>query len=109
MSEYAVAAEGLIKRFGKTTALDAVSLVARPGAVLGLLGPNGAGKTTLVKIFATQLRADGGAAWVAGRDVTREPRKVRRIIGLAGQYASVDDDLTGAGARGRAVQRRNGA
>ncbi|WP_214324964.1 ATP-binding cassette domain-containing protein [Nonomuraea sediminis] len=88
-------AEGLVKRFGKTTALDGIDLAARQGSVLGVLGPNGAGKTTAVRILATLLRADAGRASVAGLDVARRPAQVRRRIGLTGQYASVDEDLTG--------------
>jgi oleandomycin transport system ATP-binding protein len=93
---YALQAEGLVKRFGKTTALAGVDLAARPGTVLGVLGPNGAGKTTAIRVLATQLRPDGGRATVRGLDVVRDARRVRRLIGLTGQYASVDDDLTGA-------------
>jgi oleandomycin transport system ATP-binding protein len=88
-------AEGLVKRYGKTIALDGVDLVGRPGTVLGVLGPNGAGKTTAVRILATLLRPDGGRATVGGFDVVKDPVKVRRLIGLTGQYASVDEDLTG--------------
>jgi oleandomycin transport system ATP-binding protein len=95
MNDYAFQAEGLVKRFGKTTALAGADLAAAPGKVLGLLGPNGAGKTTMVRVLATQLRPDGGRATVGGLDVVRDARRVRRIIGLTGQYASVDDDLTG--------------
>jgi oleandomycin transport system ATP-binding protein len=93
--EYAFKAEGLVKRFGKTTALAGIDLAARPGTVLGVLGPNGAGKTTAVRILATLLRPDAGTATVAGYDVQQDPGKVRRVIGLTGQYASVDEDLTG--------------
>ena len=92
---YAFQAEGLVKRFGQTTALAGVDLAARPGTVLGVLGPNGAGKTTAVRILATLLRPDGGRASVAGYDVVKQPDEVRRRIGLTGQYASVDEDLTG--------------
>jgi oleandomycin transport system ATP-binding protein len=92
---YAFQAEGLVKRFGKTTALAGADLAAAPGTVLGLLGPNGAGKTTAVRVLATQLRPDGGRAMVGGLDVVRDARQVRQVIGLTGQYASVDDDLTG--------------
>ena len=92
---YAIEAEGLTKRFGTTTALDGVNLAARRGTVLGVLGPNGAGKTTAVRILATLLRPDEGSARVAGHDVLRDPQKVRQSIGLTGQYASVDEDLTG--------------
>jgi oleandomycin transport system ATP-binding protein len=92
---YAIEASGLVKRFGKTIALDGVDLVARQGAVLGLLGPNGAGKTTAVRILATLLRADAGDALVCGYDVRRQAHQVRQLIGLTGQYASVDEGLSG--------------
>ncbi|WP_433529394.1 ATP-binding cassette domain-containing protein [Micromonospora sp. CA-263727] len=92
---YAFEAEGLVKRFGETTALAGIDLAARRGTVLGVLGPNGAGKTTAVRILATLLRADEGRASVGGYDVVRDAAKVRRLIGLTGQYASVDEDLTG--------------
>jgi oleandomycin transport system ATP-binding protein len=92
---YAIEAEGLTKRFGTTQALAGIDLAAREGTVLGVLGPNGAGKTTAVRILATLLRADAGTARVAGYDVAREPQRVRQNIGLTGQYASVDEDLTG--------------
>ncbi len=95
MSDFVVRAEGLRKRFGKTQALDGVDLAMRRGTVLGVLGPNGAGKTTAVRVLATLLRPDAGTAEVAGIDVLREPQRVRRRIGLTGQYASVDEDLTG--------------
>ncbi|GLW34578.1 ATP-binding cassette domain-containing protein [Actinoplanes regularis] len=95
MDDLVVRAEGLRKRFGKTQALDGVDLAMRRGTVLGVLGPNGAGKTTAVRVLATLLRPDEGTAHVAGIDVLREPQKVRRRIGLTGQYASVDEDLTG--------------
>jgi oleandomycin transport system ATP-binding protein len=92
---YAIQAEGLTKRFGATTALAGVDLAAPQGTVLGVLGPNGAGKTTAVRILATLLRPDAGTARVGGYDVARDPHKVRQSIGLTGQYASVDEDLTG--------------
>ena len=76
-------------------ALDGVSLEVETGTVLGLLGPNGAGKTTAVRILSTILEPDAGTAAVLGHDVVREPDVVRRIIGLAGQYATVDENLTG--------------
>jgi ABC-2 type transport system ATP-binding protein len=88
-------AHGLTKRYGKVTALDGLDLVAEPGHVTALLGPNGAGKTTFVSAVATLLRPDAGELRVAGIDVTAEPRRVRRIIGLAGQYASVEAAMTG--------------
>jgi oleandomycin transport system ATP-binding protein len=85
----------LRKRFGATQALDGVDLSAQHGTVLGVLGPNGAGKTTAVRVLATLLRPDSGTAMVGGHDVLRDPQQVRQIIGLTGQYASVDEDLTG--------------
>ena len=91
----AIEAEGLVKRFGKTTALAGIDLTAGTGTVLGLLGPNGAGKTTAVRILATLLRPDSGRASVSGYDVVRGAHQVRQIIGLTGQYASVDEGLTG--------------
>jgi oleandomycin transport system ATP-binding protein len=92
---YAIEAEGLVKRFKDTEALAGVDLRARRGSVLGLLGPNGAGKTTAVRIFATLLRPDAGRAHVAGHDVVREAGVVRAMVGLTGQYAAVDENLTG--------------
>jgi oleandomycin transport system ATP-binding protein len=91
----AVLAEDLVKRFDTTTALDGVDLAVRTGSVLGLLGPNGAGKTTAVRILATLLRPDSGHAAVCGYDVVRDAHQVRQLIGLTGQYASVDETLTG--------------
>ncbi|SDI38226.1 ABC-2 type transport system ATP-binding protein [Actinokineospora alba] len=93
--EYAVLAEDLQKRYGEKRALDGLDLTVRRGEVHGLLGPNGAGKTTAVRILATLLRMDGGRAVVAGHDVAREPALVRRSIGLAGQFAAVDEILSG--------------
>ncbi|MDQ3760155.1 MAG: ATP-binding cassette domain-containing protein [Actinomycetota bacterium] len=92
---HAIWAEGLVKRFGETTALNGVDLAVRTGTVLGLLGPNGAGKTTAVRILATLLRPDAGYAMVGGYDVVRNAHQVRQLIGLTGQYASVDEALTG--------------
>ena len=92
---YAIEATGVTKRFGDTVALDGVDLAAREGTVLGVLGPNGAGKTTAVRILATLLRPDAGTARVAGLDVQRDAAAVRALVGLTGQYASVDEDLTG--------------
>ena len=92
---YAVEARGLTKRFGEVTALDGLDLAVPEGTVLGLLGPNGAGKTTTVSILTTLLQPDAGQAWVAGADVIADPRSVRRLIGLSGQYAAVDEALTG--------------
>jgi oleandomycin transport system ATP-binding protein len=91
----AIEAEGLVKRFGKTTALAGVDLVARTGTVLGVLGPNGAGKTTAVRVLATLIKADSGSARVAGYDVVHDAHEVRRLIGLTGQYAAIDEGLTG--------------
>ncbi|HCT76072.1 MAG TPA: daunorubicin/doxorubicin resistance ABC transporter ATP-binding protein DrrA [Micromonosporaceae bacterium] len=92
----AIVAEGLVKHFGQTKALDGVDLSIRTGTVLGLLGPNGAGKTTAVRIFATLLRPDAGRAMVGGLDVVKDAHRVRGLIGLTGQYASVDESLTGS-------------
>ena len=91
----AIETRALAKSFGKTRALDGIDLAVREGSVYGLLGPNGAGKTTTIRILATLLEPDGGHATVAGLDVVREPDAVRRKVGLTGQYASVDEDLTG--------------
>jgi ABC-2 type transport system ATP-binding protein len=91
----AIEAEGLQKRYGDVRALDGVSLAAEEGTVLGLLGPNGAGKTTAVRILTTLLRPDGGRARVNGLDVVADATQLRRHIGLAGQYAAVDEALTG--------------
>ena len=86
---------GLVKRFGKVTALDGLDLAVPRGTILGLLGPNGAGKTTAVRILTTLLEPDGGTATVAGLDVAAQPDKVRERIGLSGQNAAVDEYLTG--------------
>jgi ABC-2 type transport system ATP-binding protein len=93
--DLAVRAHGLVKRFGRTAALDGVDLEVRRGSVIGLLGPNGAGKTTAVRILATLLRPDGGRAEVAGLDVVRQAAMVRRRIGVVGQNAAVDEILSG--------------
>ncbi|AZK94737.1 daunorubicin resistance protein DrrA family ABC transporter ATP-binding protein [Streptomyces tsukubensis] len=93
--EYAVRAEGLHKRYGEKRALDGLDLTVRRGTVHGVLGPNGAGKTTAVRSLATLLKFDAGHAEVAGVDVVRDPRGVRRRIGLTGQYAAVDEVMTG--------------
>ncbi|MFE0890649.1 ATP-binding cassette domain-containing protein [Streptomyces rochei] len=92
---YAVLSEGLEKRFGEVRALRGLDLAVAEGTVCGLLGPNGAGKTTAVRLLTTLLRPDTGSARVAGHDLVREAAAVRRRIGVTGQYASVDGDLTG--------------
>jgi len=91
----AIEVEGLTKRFGELVALDRVDFAVPERSVFGLLGPNGAGKTTAIRILATVLRADEGRASILGRDVSTHPDAVRRVIGLAGQYAAVDANLTG--------------
>ena len=96
MESTAVRVEGLTKSFGATRALDGVDLEIPAGTILGLLGPNGAGKTTTVRILTTLLRPDAGRAVVAGYDVVEQPQEVRRAIGLSGQYAAVDENLTGS-------------
>src|SRR5215213_9515738 len=95
MEQPAIHAEGLVKRFGEIVALDGVDVSVPSGTVLGLLGPNGAGKTTVVRIFTTILRPDAGRATILGIDVATDPTAVRERIGLAGQYAAVDENLTG--------------
>jgi len=92
---YSIIAEGLVKRYGDTVALDGIDLAVRTGSVFGLLGPNGAGKTTAVRILATLVRPDGGQATVCGYDVVSQAHQVRQLTGLTGQYASVDETLTG--------------
>ncbi|WP_327283157.1 MULTISPECIES: ATP-binding cassette domain-containing protein [unclassified Streptomyces] len=92
---HAVEVRGLVKHYGETKALDGVDLDVREGTVLGVLGPNGAGKTTLVRCLSTLIVPDSGTAIVAGYDVVRQPRQLRRTIGLTGQYASVDEKLSG--------------
>lgn len=94
-SRLAIEASGLVKRFGRVTAVDGVDLLVGRGGVYGLLGPNGAGKTTTIRILASLVRPDEGTARVFGHDVAGEPDAVRRRISLTGQYASVDEDLTG--------------
>ena len=91
----AIVAEGLVKRYKNVTALAGIDLRVPEGSVLAMLGPNGAGKTTAVKILTTLIAADEGRAWVAGCDVADDPRGVRRKIGVSGQYAAVDEYLTG--------------
>ncbi|MEM7141779.1 MAG: ATP-binding cassette domain-containing protein [Actinomycetota bacterium] len=95
MSDGSVVIEGLVKTFGDTRALDGVDMVAEAGSVLGLLGPNGAGKTTTVDILSTLSLPDEGRAVVAGHDVVADPEAVRSVIALTGQFAAVDDVLTG--------------
>jgi ABC-2 type transport system ATP-binding protein len=95
MTEDAILVEGLEKSYGSVRALCGIDFAARQGSVLGLLGPNGAGKTTAVRILATLLKPDAGVARVAGHDVVREAAALRAEIGLAGQYAAVDENLTG--------------
>ncbi len=90
-----IEARGLVKRYKEVTALAGLDLVVPEGIVLGLLGPNGAGKTTAVSILSTLLEPDEGQAMVAGADVIKNPKAVRRLIGLSGQYAAVDEHLTG--------------
>ncbi|HEU5271908.1 MAG TPA: ATP-binding cassette domain-containing protein, partial [Jatrophihabitans sp.] len=90
-----ITATGLVKTYGRLRALDGLDLVVPQGTILGLLGPNGAGKTTAVRILTTLLRPDAGSATVAGLDVINQPGKVRAKLGLSGQYAAVDEYLTG--------------
>ena len=90
----AVLAEDLLKTFGDQRAVDHVDLEVRRGEVFGVLGPNGAGKTTMLKMLATLLPIDGGRAEIFGHDVRREPHVVRQLLGVTGQYASVDENLT---------------
>jgi ABC-2 type transport system ATP-binding protein len=91
----AIVAEGLVKRYGSIVALDGLDLRVAEGTITGLLGPNGAGKTTAVRVFTTLLEADEGSARVAGLDVRKQANELRKNIGLSGQYAAVDDNLTG--------------
>jgi ABC-2 type transport system ATP-binding protein len=91
----AITVTGLRKSFGEQTVLDGIDLTVRQGTVFALLGPNGAGKTTTVQILSTLIHADGGAATLAGRDLNREPGRVRQVIGVTGQYSAVDKLLTG--------------
>ncbi|WP_344439760.1 ATP-binding cassette domain-containing protein [Kitasatospora nipponensis] len=95
MEQAAISVTALSKHFGSVLALDRIDFEVRPGAVFGLLGPNGAGKTTVIRILTTILRPSAGHAEVLGHDVVREAGVVRRLIGLAGQYAAVDPNLTG--------------
>lgn len=110
MTTSAIEAEGLVKTFGKVRALGGIDMVAREGTVFGLLGPNGAGKTTAIRVLSTLLKPDSGRASVGGFDVVRQPGEVRRLIGLTGQYAAVDELLSGQGhARAAARVPRGGA
>ena len=93
--DYVIKAQGLSKSFGKTKAVDNLSLEVKRGTVLGLLGPNGAGKTTTVRMLSTLLTADAGNAWVAGYNIKTQQNELRRTIGLTGQYAAVDEYLSG--------------
>src|ERR1700747_1976719 len=95
MADSAVRVEGVVKRFGMTTALAGVDLDVGEATVFGLLGPNGAGKTTLVRVLATLLAPDAGRAEVFGRDVVKDAAGVRELLGLTGQFAAVDEMLTG--------------
>lgn len=95
MTPNIIEAHGLVKRYGTVTALDGLDLAVPEGSIFGLLGPNGAGKTTAVSILTTLIAADAGSATVAGADVATNPDEVRRNIGLSGQYAAVDEQLTG--------------
>jgi oleandomycin transport system ATP-binding protein len=95
MNEAAIETEGLVKTFGEVRAVDGVDMVAREGTVFGLLGPNGAGKTTAIRVLSTLLTPDSGRATVGGFDVVRQAGEVRAIIGLTGQYAAVDELLSG--------------
>ncbi len=94
-TDLAVAASGLVKTFGTQRAVDTVDLEVRRGEVFGVLGPNGAGKTTMLKMLATLLPIDAGEASVFGVDVRRQPHMIRQLVGVTGQYASVDENLTG--------------
>src|SRR3954470_9738401 len=93
-AELAVTAHGLVKTFGDLRAVDGVDLEVRRGEVFGVLGPNGAGKTTMIRMLATLLPIDGGSASIFGIDARDQPHMVRQLVGVTGQYASVDEDLT---------------
>lgn len=95
-SDLAVEATGLVKRFGDFTAVGGVDLAIKPGEVFGVLGPNGAGKTTTLSMLATLLPIDGGRASLFGVDVASSPHQIRQLVGVTGQYASVDENLTGS-------------
>src|SRR3954447_8268913 len=92
--ELAVSAHGLVKTFGQLRAVDGIDLEVRRGEVFGVLGPNGAGKTTMLQMLATLLPMDGGDAQVFGVDVKQHPHVVHQLVGVTGQYASVDENLT---------------
>lgn len=92
--EWALEAKGLVKSFGDNRAVDGVDLYVKPGTIYGVLGPNGAGKTTTIRMIATLLKADAGTARIFGHDVLKEPQIVRQLIGVTGQYASVDESLS---------------
>jgi ABC-2 type transport system ATP-binding protein len=94
MTTASVSATGLVKAFGEVRAVDGIDLEVRQGEIFGVLGPNGAGKTTMLRMLATLLPIDAGRAFVFGVDVAREPHRVRQLVGVTGQYASVDEDLT---------------
>ena len=91
----AIQVRGLVKQYGESRAVDAINLDVRQGSVHGLLGPNGAGKTTTVRMLSTLVRPDGGQAHVAGYDIVRDAARVRSVIGLTGQYAAVDEQISG--------------
>ena len=95
-SALAVSARGLVKDFGDNRAVDGIDLDVHRGEIYGVLGPNGAGKTTMLSMLATLLKIDGGEAQIFGVDVRRQPHEVRQLLGVTGQYASVDENLTGA-------------
>jgi ABC-2 type transport system ATP-binding protein len=95
-TDLAVQATGLVKRFGDVAAVDGIDLTVRTGEVFGVLGPNGAGKTTMLRMLATLLPIDGGGARVFGVDVASKPHQIRQLVGVTGQYASVDENLTAA-------------
>src|ERR1700729_3815767 len=94
MTTASVEATGLVKAFGDVRAVDSIDLEVRQGEIFGVLGPNGAGKTTTLNMLATLLPIDAGQASIFGVDVAREPHRIRQLVGVTGQYASVDDDLT---------------
>jgi ABC-2 type transport system ATP-binding protein len=94
MTTLSVSATGLVKAFGEVRAVDGIDLQVRQGEIFGVLGPNGAGKTTMLRMLATLLPIDAGQAFIFGVDVAREPHRVRQLVGVTGQYASVDEDLT---------------